>query len=81
LKCKYANISDQIPGTKSDLKVGTNTNGVVTEKQGRQLKKKIKAQAFVECSAKTSENIITVFHEAVKAITKEKNKGRYWGCL
>lgn len=63
-------------GTKLDLR----SDAVTLEKlknlgqnpiqfeQGQDLAKKIKAVKYLECSAKTGENLKTVFDEAVKAV-------------
>ena len=40
----------------------------LTGAKGTELAKKIKAVKYLECSAKTGENLKTVFDEAVKAV-------------
>lgn len=53
-----------------DLRV-PNSEKYVTEAQGKKLRNKIKAYAFVECSAKDKINLENVFHEAIHAIHKK----------
>lgn len=60
----------RLSGTKSDLRV-PKSNKFVTTSEGKKLKKKIGAYAFVECSAKQNENLHDVFVEAVHAVTKK----------
>jgi len=63
-------------GTKLDLrsdsgtleKLKSNGQNPITMDQGQELAKKIKAVKYLECSAKTGENLKTVFDEAVKAV-------------
>jgi len=73
-------------GTKTDLrrdssvveKLKSQGQNPLTSEQGQDLARKIKAEKYLECSAKTTENLKTVFDEAVKAVLlkrKRKNKG------
>jgi len=63
-------------GTKLDLRSDSATveklksggNAPISTDQGHELAKKIKAIKYLECSAKTGENLKTVFDEAVKAV-------------
>lgn len=47
-----------------------NSKKYVTTIQGENLKKKISAKAFFECSAKENEGLTEVFEEAVKSVYK-----------
>eukprot|EP01095_Lingulamoeba_sp_RSL-Kostka_P008999 TRINITY_DN306_c1_g2_i8.p2 TRINITY_DN306_c1_g2~~TRINITY_DN306_c1_g2_i8.p2 ORF type:complete len:193 (-),score=73.54 TRINITY_DN306_c1_g2_i8:782-1360(-) len=74
-------------GTKLDLrndsetieKLKSQNQEAITGEKGQELAKKIKAIKYLECSAKTGENLKTVFDEAVKAVlfAPKKKKG---GC-
>jgi len=63
-------------GTKTDLrkddsiveKLKSSGQNPVTTEQGESLAKKIKAIKYLECSAKTGENLKQVFDEAVKSV-------------
>lgn len=57
-------------GTKSDLRI-PNSEKFVTFSEGKKLKQKIRASAFVECSAKKKQNLEEVFYEAVRAVEKK----------
>jgi len=73
-------------GTKTDLrkdesiveKLKSSGQNPVTTEQGESLAKKIKAIKYLECSAKTGENLKQVFDEAVKSVlfrgTAQKKK-------
>jgi GTPase SAR1 family protein len=62
-------------GTKSDLradsafldKMKISPDQIISNEQGNELAKKIKAVKYVECSARTGDNLKTIFEEAVKA--------------
>nr|XP_029727539.1 ras-like GTP-binding protein RhoL [Aedes albopictus] len=56
-------------GTKSDLRDNPD-NAVVSTDAGEKLSLLINANAFVECSAKLSENIELAVHEAVRACSQ-----------
>ncbi|XP_031345936.1 ras-like GTP-binding protein RhoL isoform X1 [Photinus pyralis] len=58
-------------GTKIDLRQDP-TKEIVTEKEGRKLKRKIKAESYIECSAKYRTNLDQVFEEAVRCSVKKK---------
>ncbi|ODN00866.1 Ras-like GTP-binding protein RhoL [Orchesella cincta] len=55
-------------GTKSDLRKEKSPNICISEAEARKMKSKIRANTFVECSAKTQENLEKVFTEAVRAV-------------
>ena len=73
-------------GTKIDLRSDPDTvaklkgegSGPITMEQGLEMSRKLKAVKFVECSAKTGENLKVCFDEAVKSVLfapKAKKKG------
>ncbi len=55
---------------KKDLRFDSeiDKSTLVTEKEGRELAKKIKAEKFFECSALTRENVDEIFEAAAKQI-------------
>ncbi len=63
-------------GTKKDLrsdetyvsKLAQSGQRVVTTEEGEKLAKSIKAVKYIECSARTRENLKTVFDEAILAV-------------
>jgi small GTP-binding protein len=71
-------------GTKLDLrgdqatveKLKETNQAPITQEQGAELQKKIKAVRYLECSAKNGENLKTVFDEAVKAVLFAPKKKR-----
>eukprot|EP00727_Mastigamoeba_balamuthi_P008822 m51a1_g4562 putative rho gtpase (196) ;mRNA; r:119486-120422 len=76
-------------GTKSDAradkaavdKAKQQGQTVVSPEHAQELAKKFKSVRFVECSAKTGENLKTVFDEAVKAVLLRKvKKSGHKGC-
>lgn len=75
-------MKNPISATKIDLRSG---NGkYISTRDGEKLRKKINANAFIECSAKTNTNIEEVIYEAVKASMagippKEKSNFAFFG--
>jgi len=69
-------------GTKVDLrkeeavveKLKASGQQPISTAQGQDLSKKIKAFKYLECSARTQENLKTVFDEAIKAALFIKRK-------
>ena len=51
----------------------------VTHAQGMELAKRIKAINYIECSAKTGENLKSVFDEAVRSVLIPPKKSRKVG--
>jgi GTPase SAR1 family protein len=80
-----------VVGTKLDLrddqatldKLGTQGHKPISTAQGEELARKIKAVKFMECSAKTGQQLKSVFDEAVKSVLfKKGNRKRREGrCL
>ncbi len=74
-------------GTKVDLrefddeleKLKAKGQAPVTAAMGEKLKDQIKAKAYVECSAKTQENVKTVFDMAIRIVLRPQPSGG--GCL
>mmetsp|Transcript_45328 Transcript_45328/g.114116 ORF Transcript_45328/g.114116 Transcript_45328/m.114116 type:complete len:198 (-) Transcript_45328:181-774(-) len=70
------NVPHILVGTKIDLRADKTTmdklsqtgRSPVTLESGNDLAKKTKAVKYIECSAKTGENLKTVFDEAIKAV-------------
>jgi len=75
-------------GTKIDLRKDSETvkkleasgQNTISSEQGEILAKKIKAIKYLECSAKTGENLKTVFDEAVKSVLFSKTSKQGGGC-
>ncbi|KAL6041495.1 RHOG protein [Balamuthia mandrillaris] len=71
-------------GTKSDLRNDESTlnklksqgQNPISQAQGEELAKKLKAIRFIECSAYTGDNLKAVFDEAVKSVLFQKKKKR-----
>ncbi|XP_055298679.1 ras-like GTP-binding protein RhoL [Sitodiplosis mosellana] len=59
-------------GTKSDKRYPISEK-FVTLNEAKELKRKIKAKALIECSAIEKKNIDAVFLEAVRAVVKKPN--------
>lgn len=74
-------------GTKSDIrnepaeleKLRAQGQSPITTEQGNELARKLKAIKYMECSAKTQENLKDVFDEAVRAVLRPPKKKK--GCI
>lgn len=67
--------------TKSDRKKDKNCTCVSTE-DGKKLCEKIKAAQFIECSAKTGQNVKEVFKEAIDVVKgRADEKEKQGGCV
>lgn len=64
-------------GTKKDLRI-PNSDKFVTTAEGKKMMQKIKATAFIECSAIKSENLATVFETAVRCVVVPEEGGCSW---
>lgn len=80
---KLQTIPIILVGTQMDLRGDEETiqklkerkQSPITQEQGEQLKKKIGAHIYLECSAKTKEGVKTVFEEAMRATLMYKKRG------
>jgi len=68
------NVPIILVGTKADLRSSESSDNLVSQADAKKLKSKIKAFRYVECSAKTRENLGEVFQEAARAVLKRKEK-------
>jgi hypothetical protein len=66
-------------GTKNDLRTEPELDELdppptphISEGEGRKLKSKIRANGFLQCSAKSRDGLDRVFDEAVRSIMKQK---------
>ncbi len=74
-------------GTKLDMrgdaseldKLRSQGQSPITTEQGADLAKKLKAVKYMECSAKTQENLKDVFDEAIRCFLKPQKKKK--GCI
>eukprot|EP01120_Amphizonella_sp_Union-15-10_P006389 TRINITY_DN2038_c0_g1_i2.p1 TRINITY_DN2038_c0_g1~~TRINITY_DN2038_c0_g1_i2.p1 ORF type:complete len:208 (-),score=34.83 TRINITY_DN2038_c0_g1_i2:82-663(-) len=75
-------------GTKTDLrndqgtidKLKASGSAPIVSAKGEELAKKIKAHKYMECSAKTEDNLKTVFDEAIKTVLFQAGKKKRGGC-
>eukprot|EP01126_Amoeba_proteus_P058738 TRINITY_DN761_c0_g1_i5.p2 TRINITY_DN761_c0_g1~~TRINITY_DN761_c0_g1_i5.p2 ORF type:complete len:107 (+),score=15.73 TRINITY_DN761_c0_g1_i5:398-718(+) len=58
--------------TKSDLRASNPDN--VSEDKGKEIAKKIQAYKYIECSARTQENLQEVFQETIRAVIRPKTE-------
>ncbi|XP_045469949.1 ras-like GTP-binding protein RhoL [Harmonia axyridis] len=66
--------------TKVDLREDP-TKSCYNRRDGKKLKKKAKAAAYMECSAKTGEGLEEIFIEAIKIFRKAKTKPTVRECV
>eukprot|EP01126_Amoeba_proteus_P058737 TRINITY_DN761_c0_g1_i2.p1 TRINITY_DN761_c0_g1~~TRINITY_DN761_c0_g1_i2.p1 ORF type:complete len:194 (+),score=37.19 TRINITY_DN761_c0_g1_i2:73-654(+) len=57
--------------TKSDLRASNPDN--VSEDRGKEMAKKIQAYKYIECSARTQDNLQEVFQETIRAVIRPKS--------
>ncbi|XP_046639267.1 ras-like GTP-binding protein RhoL isoform X1 [Daphnia pulicaria] len=63
-----------IVATKIDLRDLTETNSCVSTAEGRAMSRQMNANAFVECSALSGQNLRQAFEEAAKAAVKHRSQ-------
>lgn len=68
-----ANTPILLVGTKADLREDPNED-LVSEKAGNKLKKKIKAESYLECSAKNMTGLDEIFEEALRLGSRAKTR-------
>ncbi|XP_066936373.1 ras-like GTP-binding protein Rho1 [Clytia hemisphaerica] len=76
------NVPFVLVGTKCDLRSDESTlkrlrkakQEVITQEEGREMAKKLKASAYVECSALTGFNVNEVISTALKSALKKQHK-------
>eukprot|EP01106_Pelomyxa_sp_JSP_P012561 TRINITY_DN351_c0_g1_i1.p1 TRINITY_DN351_c0_g1~~TRINITY_DN351_c0_g1_i1.p1 ORF type:complete len:196 (+),score=69.86 TRINITY_DN351_c0_g1_i1:98-685(+) len=75
-------------GTKADTrndkvvldKLRSQGQHVITTEEAQELSRHIKAIKYIECSAKTGENLKSVFDEAIRAVLFNKHKKQKMSC-
>lgn len=67
MKCIYC------LATKIDLRDDPSL-ACYTPEEGKRLKKKVRAQGYMECSAKRGEGLNEIFEEAVRVFERSRNK-------
>jgi len=72
-KCDIRNDSGEVEKLRSQ------GQSPITTEQGNELAKKLKAIKYMECSAKTQENLKDVFDEAVRCVLRPPKKKK--GCI
>ncbi|KAG7209543.1 hypothetical protein KM043_015623 [Ampulex compressa] len=70
IKFHCPNTPIVLVGTKGDLR-GQENMDIITPKECKKMKKKIKAFKYVECSAVNQEGLEEVFTEAIRAVLKK----------
>lgn len=76
IKHHCPNVPIVLVGTKSDLR-SQETLDLVTTREGKKMKKKIKAYKYVECSAIKQEGLQEVFLEALRAVLKSPSSRKF----
>jgi small GTP-binding protein len=66
--------------TKIDLRSDRSLRCYTTQ-DGKKLKRRVRAQGYVECSAKTTQGLADVFVEAIRIYKKTKFKSRTINCV
>ncbi|XP_034952220.1 ras-like GTP-binding protein RhoL [Chelonus insularis] len=76
IKHHCPNVPIVLVGTKGDLRNDENKD-IVSLKECRRMKEKIKAFKYVECSAKFQDKLEEVFTDAIRAVLKKSYSKKY----
>ncbi|XP_011506501.1 PREDICTED: ras-like GTP-binding protein RhoL [Ceratosolen solmsi marchali] len=79
LKVHCPNIPIILIGTKGDLRL--ESNEIISPRECKKMKKKIRAYKYLECSAKMQEGLDEVFIEAVRSVLKRPSSARKLCCM
>ncbi|XP_011299633.1 ras-like GTP-binding protein RhoL [Fopius arisanus] len=79
IKFHCPNVPIVLVGTKGDLRNQATTE-IITPKECKKMKERIRAARYVECSAMNQENLQMVFIEAIRAVLK-KPPGKKLCCI
>lgn len=71
------NVPYILVGTKSDLRDNSPNDSIITSDQGKQLKNKIKAKHYIECSALKNQNVAETFKLAMKVGEQNLQKSKH----
>jgi len=85
--CPYAKVL--LIGTKTDLRTDSDTLArladshlsVISTQEGEKASKEMNCNGYIECCARTQENIRKIFDEAIRVCTTTQKKKRKHACL
>jgi GTPase SAR1 family protein len=73
--------ADQRNDTEELKKIKQTGLSIVTTEQAQELAQKLKAEKYMECSAKTQDNLKNVFDESIRAVLRAQEKKQKRICI